>query len=184
MKDLPGNICRAAKIGFFFSGILGFATSSYGITGAVSTEKFELVITEKTFGGNEILSGNPTAAIEKMLANRSLSSKYNLNTNLCAAYTAQGKYSSAEKHCNLALRFSKSAQYGMSGRSRTYMAKRDSYAIALNNLGVMHALQGNTLDALEYFESASIRSKRLSATADRNIVALEQREANPVIAAS
>ena len=184
MNNLLMKARGTAKIGFFLAGVLGFASGSYGIEGAVSAEKFELVITQESFGGNEILAGNTTAAIEKMLTSASLSSQYNWNTNLCAAYTAEGKYSSAEKHCELALRLSKSANPGILGHTRSYMAKKDRYAIALINLGVMHALQGNTQDALEYFESASTRSKRLSATADRNITALEQREANPVLATS
>ncbi len=47
--------------------------------------------------------------------------------------------------------------------------------MALINIGVLHALQGNHQAAREYFESASNRSNRLEAVSTRNINTLEQR---------
>ena len=184
MNNSLMNGRKAAKIGFFLSGILGFTGSSYGIDRVALAEKFELVIAEKSFGGEEILAGRTNAAIEKMLETASLSSKYNWNTNLCAAYTAQGNYSIAERHCGLSLKLSKTAHYGVLGNTRSHRAKKDNRAIALNNMGVMYALQGNPDAAREHFESVSNWSKRLSATADRNINALELRQKNPAIASS
>lgn len=172
----------AAKMGFLFSGILGFVNSSYGLEEVVAVEKFELKIIEMTSGADEILAGNITGAIESILTTGSRHSRYDRNTNLCVAYTVQGEYSSAEQHCKLAVRHSRSFGSGIQSNSGSYMAKREKSALALNNIGVLRALQGNTGDAREYFESAT-RSKRMSSAANRNINALEQREQPDVLAA-
>jgi hypothetical protein len=56
--------------------------------------------------------------------------------------------------------------------------------MALNNLGVVRALQGNTQEWRIYFESASNPSKRLETTSSRNINALEQRMGFEVVVSS
>ena len=173
----------AAKMGFLFSGILGFINSSYGLEEVVTVGKFELKIIEMTSGADEILAGNITGALESILTTGSRHSRYDMNTNLCVAYTAQGEYSSAEQHCKLAVRHSRSFGSGIQSNPGSYMAKREKSALALNNIGVLRALQGNTGDAREYFETASAKSKRMSSTANRNINALEQRKQPDVLAA-
>ncbi|MEH6592445.1 MAG: tetratricopeptide repeat protein [Halioglobus sp.] len=172
MKNITSSASAAVKVGLCFSGILGFVNSSYGLEEAVTVEKFELKIVETSFGGDEIMAGDLAEAIEKILTTVSLDSRYEKNTNLCVAYTASGEFSSAEEHCKLALKFSRSVNSGIKNPG-LYLATKEKHALALNNLGVMRALQGNTGDALEYFESASVKSKRLSLTTTRNISVLE-----------
>jgi len=56
--------------------------------------------------------------------------------------------------------------------------------MSLNNLGVWHALQGNTDEAQGYFQSASNKSSEVSATTNRNIDVLELRMGSATVAAS
>ena len=169
------SITGAASLGICLAGVLGYASSSYASDGLVGAEAFELKITAETLGGSEIMAGEYATAIETILSTASLESKYVRSTNLCAAYTAQKEFGLAEKQCNLALRLSNSPQAGAQLDGRTYLSRREGKAMALINLGVMHALQGNSQEAREYFESAGKQSKRLRATSERNIVSLDKR---------
>ena len=56
--------------------------------------------------------------------------------------------------------------------------------MALNNLGVWHALQGDAVEAQVYFENAANRSKDLLATSNRNIDMLELRVGPATVATS
>jgi tetratricopeptide (TPR) repeat protein len=182
MNKKPGNSYGSVSAGLILSGVLGLAGNSYGTEEALALDRFELKIVEYTAGGNEILAGNFSGAIGKIQSSLSLDSKYEKNTNLCAAYTAQKAFANAEAHCQTALRLSRTAQTTQMTNSR-YMSTRSRQAMALNNFGVWHALQGNTEEASEYFEAANNKSRRISTTTQRNINALEQRLSSKVMAA-
>ena len=169
------SITGAASLGICLAGVLGYTTSSYASDGLVGAEAFELTIRAETLGGSEIMAGQYATAIETILSKSSLESKYVKSTNLCAAYTAQKEFSLAEKQCNLALRLSNSPNAGAQLDGRAHLSRREGKAMALINLGVLHALQGNSQKAREYFESASRKSKRLKATSERNINSLDKR---------
>ena len=177
MNKNLGNTFGAAKVGACLAGMLVFASNSYGSNEAVVAAQFEVHIMENTTGGREILAGDYSAAIEKILFSPSLDSKYVKDANLCAVYTVQKEFNRAEAHCMAALDASKSRNFGtgMQGISWERGANRVKWAMALNNLGVLHALKGNNGEARDYFQSASKKSHRLRATSDRNIHALEGR---------
>lgn len=172
------------QLGLCFSAILGFAGSAYAAGDAVETGKFELTVTEATVGGNEIIAGDMSAAIEKINTTISFDSSYEKNSNLCAAYTAQGKFATAKPHCESALKFSKSSHYRVIGSSRSYASQRNRQAMALNNLGVWHAMQGDVVKAQAYFERAASRSQDMVATSSRNIEVLELRMGADTVAAN
>ena len=166
------------------AGLLAFASSSYGSNGATVVEQFELKILANTLGGREIIAGEYIAAIEQIHSTPSLDSKYVRNTNLCAAYTARGEFTLAEVKCKAALRASRSLSTGLQNTNRARVASKNDQAAALNNLGVLNALQGNKEEALKYFQSASNRSKDLRATTNQNISVLEERTGSEVVASS
>lgn len=176
MNNTLGNVSVNGRLGLCFSAILAFAGSGYAAGDATETGKFELTIVEVTVGGNELVAGDFSAAAEKINTALSLDSKYTKRTNLCAAYTAQGELVSAQPHCEAALTLSRSSRYGLLGLSSSYASKRNMQAMALNNLGVWHALQGDADQAQVYFKNAAKRSKDLLATSSRNIDVLERRK--------
>ena len=172
------------RLGLCFSALLGIAGSGYAAGDTVEVRKFELTIIEETVGGNDIVAGEFSAAVETINKRLSLDSKYAKSTNLCAAYTAQGEFASAQPHCKAALTLSRSSNVGLINSSRLYTAKRNRQAMALNNLGVWHALQGDADQAQEYFQNAANRSKDLKATSSRNIDVLEMRMGTATVASS
>ena len=99
-------------MGLCFTVMLGFVGNGYAAEYAVAAEKFELKVFERTLGGSEIVVGEYAAAIKIISTSLSLDSKYAKNTNLCVAYTAQRKFSSAQPYCQSALTLSASNRYG------------------------------------------------------------------------
>jgi Flp pilus assembly protein TadD len=184
MNNTLGKASGKCRLGLCFAAMLGFAGSGYAAGDAVEAGKFELTIVQETVGGNDIVAGEFSAAVEKINTALSLDSKYAKSTNLCAAYTAQGEFAGAQPHCKAALSFSRSSRYGLLGMSRSYTSKRSMQAMALNNLGVWHALQGDADQARAYFKNAASRSKDLVATSSRNIDVLKLRVGPATVAAS
>lgn len=178
------NRLGTARISVCMAGLLAFASSSYGSSEAKVVDQFEVKILANTLGGREIIAGEYIAAIEQIQSTPSLDSRYVRNTNLCAAYIARGEFTLAEAQCKAALRASRSASTGLQNTNRARMASKNDQATALNNLGVLNALQGNNEEALKYFQSASNRSKSLRATTNQNISVLEQRTGSAVVASS
>jgi Tfp pilus assembly protein PilF len=175
MNNTVRKVSVSCRLGLCFPAMLAFAVSGYAAGDTAEVGKFELTIMEVTVGGNELVAGEVSAAVEKINTALSLDSEYTKRNNLCAAYTAQGELASAQPHCEAALTISKSSHHGLLGLSRSYASKRNMQAMALNNLGVWHALQGDADQAQEYFENAAKRSKDLLATSSRNIDVLELR---------
>lgn len=184
MKKKFRGLSRGGRLGLCFSAMLGVAGGVNAAEEAMTAEKFELVIVETSLGGNEIAAGEYAAAVEKISTALSLDSKYAKSTNLCAAYTAQGEFASAEASCLAALRLSRSSDYGLIRMPRMRVARKDRQAMSLNNLGVWHALQGNADQAQRYFQRAGSKSREVSATTNRNIDVLGSRMGSATIAAS
>jgi Tfp pilus assembly protein PilF len=178
------GLSKVGRLGLCFSTMLGFAGGGNAAEEAMTVEKFELMIVETSLGGNEMAAGEYAAAVEKITTSLSMDSKYAKSTNLCVAYTAQGDFASAQPHCQTALRLSRSSDLGSIVMTRVYVARKNRQAMSLNNLGVWHALQGNTDEAQGYFQSASNKSSEVSATTNRNIDVLELRMGSATVAAS
>ena len=184
MNNTSGKASGKCRLGLCFAAMLGFAGSGYAAGDAAEVGRFELMIIQETVGGNELVAGEFSVAVEKINTALSLDSQYAKSTNLCAAYTAQGEFAGAQPHCKAALTFSRSSRYGLLSMSRSYTSKRSMQAMAMNNLGVWHALQGDADQAQAYFENAANRSKDLVATSSRNIDVLELRAGPATVAAS
>ena len=183
-RDMNKTLSRGSRLGLGFAALLGFTASSYAAADALVVNKFELVIMQTSLGGQEIFAGEFAAAVDKINSTLSLDTKYAKSTNLCAAYTAQGEFTSAQPHCRTALSLSRSSNHGTFLISRAYVAKKSRQAMALNNFGVWHALQGNADEAQTYFQKASTKSRDLSVTSSRNIDVLELRIGSATVAAS
>jgi hypothetical protein len=180
MNKNLGNIFGAAKVGVCLAGILVLSSNSYASDKVVGASLYELHIVENTTGGREILAGDYNAAIEKIRVSLSMDSKYVEATNLCAAHIAHKEFIQAEAYCKAALRASRSFHTGLQSTTWGRAAAKANRAMALNNLGVLNALKGNSGAAHEFFESAGKRSYRLRLTSDRNIQVLEQRMVSEV----
>lgn len=142
----------------------------------MSAGKFELVVFSNIAGGSELVSGDLDGAIEKFNAASLPRRGDTKHTGLCAAYTAAGEFASAEKHCRAAISISSAARNSMLiSQFSSRAARRENEAVALNNMGVLLALQGEPEKALKYFRAAGNKSARLSKTSSRNMDALEQR---------
>ena len=184
MDNTLGEVIGRYRLGLCFSAMLGFAGSGYAAGDSAEAGKFELTIVQTTVGGDDIVAGEFSAAVEKINAALSLDSRYAKSSNLCAAYTAQSDFASAKPHCKSALNFSRSSHYRVIGTSSSYTTQRNMQAMALNNLGVWHAMQGEAVQAKAYFERAASRSKDMVATSSRNIDVLELRMVPDTVAAT
>jgi tetratricopeptide (TPR) repeat protein len=166
----PLSLARgAANFGLCLSAVLGFASSSFAERSDIDVHKFELQVFQGTIAVNDILSGDMGVAVEKIHDSGKYVELYAKKTNLCVAYTAQGEYNKAVKQCQAAQRLSKRPGF------IAYSTKREKQALALNNLGVLLALQGHTQEARKYFSRAGGRSTKFNDTSLRNIDALEER---------
>lgn len=182
MKEQLRNRSGAARAGVCMAGMLSLAFSGYVFGETAAVERFELQIVGNSPGGSEIVAGDYAAAIEQIRTTPSLHSKYVRNTNLCVAYTAQGEFTLAEPTCKAALQAARSTSTGLQNTNRARIANKNDQAMAMNNLGVLRALQGDNQKALKYFESASNKSKDLEPMVGQNIIALEQRMGSEVVA--
>ena len=182
MKKQLRNSIGAARVGVCMAGLLSLAASGYAIGDTTAVERFELKVVGNSPGGSKILAGDYAAAIEQIRSTPSLHSKYVRKTNLCVAYMAQGEFTLAEPTCKAALQAGRSTSTGLQNTNRARIANKSDQAMAMNSLGVLHALQGKNQKALTYFESASNKSKDLKPMVSQNIIALEQRMGSEVVA--
>ena len=103
--------------------------------------------------GSKVAAGEYERAIEKITAGRSSRDAYSKQTNLCVAYTKTGALEKATAACEAAL-----AIVLDGGRhDRMYLA------LALSNLGVLHAAKGRTDIARRTFREAVELETRLAA---------------------
>lgn len=119
--------------------------------------------------GEQVISGAYGQAIESLTANTTKrSSRFAAANNLCVAYTKTNRLSEAESACSAAIRSSKATYASWYDVNR----KRDFYAVALSNRGVIRAVSGDTEQARQDFRAAMRISSTLSAPAE-NLAALE-----------
>ncbi|MFT6288396.1 MAG: hypothetical protein ACJA09_003157 [Alcanivorax sp.] len=182
MSKILGRRGIVTGIGFCITGMLGPVVSSFAFGEQVTKEKFEMQVIEYSAGGKEIVAGDYSAAIEALNGRMTLDSKYAKGTNLCVALTMQGEFSAAEGYCQAAKSSSRRQNDSPLDSYIGGLNSRDKEALALNNLGVHHALNGNLLEAQECLEIAVRKGGRYANTSERNMRALEQRMALDVVA--
>ena len=116
--------------------------------------------------GSKVVAGKYERAIEKITASNGTRDSYSRQTNLCVAYTKTGELDKATEACEAALaimlgegkprsRYSRPAQSGKA--DRVYLA------LALSNLGVLHAAKGSPDFARKSFREALQLETGLSA---------------------
>jgi Flp pilus assembly protein TadD len=115
--------------------------------------------------GESVIAGNYQEAIETLSEQRRPG--FEIATNLCVAYTMTGQFEQAQAECSAALTL-----------SRKVATRRDA-AVALSNLGVLAAINGDRDVAKISFERALELDAEL-ATAKRN---LEKLSSNGLIEA-
>lgn len=123
------------------------------------------VIVDAAHGG-KVAAGKYERAIEKITAARRTRDAYSKQTNLCVAYTKTGALDKATAACEAAL----AIMLDRGKPRRNYVGavpagKRDRVylALALSNLGVLHAAKGSTDTARRTFREAVRLDTGLSA---------------------
>jgi len=116
--------------------------------------------------GNKVAAGKYERAIEKITATKSARDPYSQHTNLCVAYTKTGELDKATEACEAALAITldtQSPRRSYSGAMQAGKADRIHLALALSNLGVLHAAKGSPEIALRTFREALELDTGLSA---------------------
>jgi tetratricopeptide (TPR) repeat protein len=123
------------------------------------------VIVDAAHGG-KVAAGKYERAIEKITASKSKRDPYSKQTNLCVAYTKTGELDKATEACEAALALtldSRSPRRSSLGAAQARKADRVYMALALSNLGVLHAAKGSPEIALRTFREALELDTGLSA---------------------
>jgi tetratricopeptide (TPR) repeat protein len=123
------------------------------------------VIVDAAHGG-KVAAGKYERAIEKITASKSKRDPYSKQTNLCVAYTKTGELDKATEACEAALALtldSRSPRRSYLGAAQARKADRVYMALALSNLGVLHAAKGSPEIALRTFREALELDTGLSA---------------------
>jgi tetratricopeptide (TPR) repeat protein len=137
------------------------------------------VIVDAAHGG-KVAAGNYERAIAKITAGKSTRNAYAKQTNLCVAYTKTGALDDATEACEEALakvRERADKRGVLAGTTQSANVDRMYLALALSNLGVLHAARGSTDIARKNFREALALHSGLSAP-KINLARLE-REATP-----
>lgn len=124
-----------------------------------------MVIIDAAHGG-KVAAGKYERAIEKITATKSARDPYSRHTNLCVAYTKTGELDKATEACEAALAItlgSKKPRSGYLGSAQFERNERMYRALALSNLGVLHAAKGSPEIARNTFRKALELESGLSA---------------------
>jgi len=116
--------------------------------------------------GNKVAAGKYERAIEKITATKSARDPYSQHTNLCVAYTKTGELDKATEACEAALAISLDGDKPRSsylGSAQSERLARTYRALALSNLGVLHAAKGSMDTARDKFRKALQLESGLSA---------------------
>ncbi len=116
--------------------------------------------------GSKVAAGKYQRAIEKITARKSTRDSYSRQTNLCVAYTKTGELDKATEACEAALALtlgSTKPRNSYSGPAQSKKIDRVYQALALSNLGVLHAAKGSPDVARESFREALRLETGLSA---------------------
>jgi tetratricopeptide (TPR) repeat protein len=116
--------------------------------------------------GSKVATGKYERAIEKIMASKSVRDPYSQQTNLCVAYTKTGELDKATEACEAAVAItldSNKRRSSFSGPAQSERLERFYRALALSNLGVLHAAKGSPDIARRSFREALELSSSLSA---------------------
>ncbi len=116
--------------------------------------------------GGKVAAGKYERAIEKITARKSTRDAYSRQTNLCVAYTKTGELEKATEACEAALAItlgSKKSRSSYFGTAQSERIERMYRALALSNLGVLHAAKGSPEFARKSFRQALQLESGLSA---------------------
>jgi tetratricopeptide (TPR) repeat protein len=123
------------------------------------------VIIDAAHGG-KVAAGKYERAIEKISASKSKRDLYSKQTNLCVAYTKTGDLDRATAACEAALAImldNKSPRNSHLGPAQAGRSDRMYLALALSNMGVLHAAKGSPESARQSFRQALELDSGLSA---------------------
>ena len=127
---------------------------------------YTMTVIVDTAHGSKVTAGKYERAIEKITASKSNRDPYSKQTNLCVAYTKTGELDKATEACEAALALtldSRSPLRSYLGAAQARKADRVYMALALSNLGVLHAAKGSPEIALRTFREALELDTGLSA---------------------
>lgn len=128
--------------------------------------KYTMTLFADEAQGTRILDGNYEQAIRKISAKTSDKSRFQIETNLCVAYTKSGDLDAAEAACEAAVVAAEdhrvSKRHSQFDTAR-YAAHKRSMAIALSNRGVLRAVRGDLDSARQDFDAAIDLRARISA---------------------
>ena len=116
--------------------------------------------------GSKVAAGKYERAIEKITARKGTRDAYSRHTNLCVAYTKMGELDKATEACEAALAVTlggEKPRSGYFGSTQSERADRVYLALALSNLGVLHAAKGSPDFARRSFREALQLETGLSA---------------------
>ena len=116
--------------------------------------------------GSKVAAGKYERAIEKITARKSARDTYSKQTNLCVAYTKTGALDKATEACEEALAIvldGADTRGVLAGTTQAAKVDRRYVALALSNLGVLHAAKGSTDVARRNFREALALDSGLSA---------------------
>lgn len=116
--------------------------------------------------GSKVAAGKYERAIEKITAVKSERNAYSKQTNLCVAYTKTGALDKATEACEEALAIvldGADTRKVLAGTTQSARVDRRYLALALSNLGVLHAAKGSTDIARRNFREALALDSGLSA---------------------
>ena len=128
--------------------------------------KFTMTLFSDHAQGLSILDGDYKQAIKKINAKMSDRDRFQVETNLCVAYTKSGELEAAEEACEAALAAAESqkvSRHISAFGSTRYVARKQSIAIALSNRGVLKAVKGDFDSARQDFDAAIDLRAQLSA---------------------
>ena len=123
------------------------------------------VIIDAAHGG-KVAAGKYDRAIERINASKSNRDPYSKQTNLCVAYTKTGELDKATEACEAALAImldSRKSRRSYPGSAGAERSDRVYLALALSNLGVLHAAKGSSEIARQSFQRALELDTGLSA---------------------
>jgi Flp pilus assembly protein TadD len=124
---------------------------------------YVMTVVHDRAAGEQVLSGAYGQAIEHLTAsNAKRSSKFAASNNLCVAYTKSNRLPEAKQACSAALRSSKTTYTSWYSAN----SKRDFYAVALSNRGVIRAVSGDIEKARQDFKTAMKFSTSVTAPAE------------------
>ena len=123
------------------------------------------VIVDNAYG-SKVAAGDYERAIEKITAAKRTRDPYSKQTNLCVAYTKIGELDKATEACEAALAImldARKSRKGAPGIAHSGRMERLYLALALSNLGVVHAARGSEDAARRTFHEAVELDTSLSA---------------------